>query len=98
MSNRERVRQICEGLKDKCVPLAPQLMLSAYINEATERDLAIAHCLGLVATADELLVYGEPTEGMQLEIAEARRLEIPVVFVADAKRDDPQAKMRAVRG
>ena len=96
--NAERVRRICEALKNDCVPLAPQLMLPAFIDDATERDLALAHCLRLVAVADEVRVYGEPTEGMLLEIAEARRLGIPIVFVDDHKRDDPQALLEAVRG
>ena len=96
--NAERVRRICEALKNDCVPLAPQLTLPAFIDEATERELAIVHCLRLVAAADELRVYGEPTDGMRLEIGEAMRLGIPVVFVEDAKRDDPQAKLRAVGG
>jgi hypothetical protein len=61
------------------VPIAPHLILPAYIDESTERELALDHCLRLVAVADEVLVFGSPTEGMRLEIAEARRLGIPVV-------------------
>jgi hypothetical protein len=33
----------------------------------------------MVALSDEVRVYGEPSEGMRLEIAEAERLGIPVV-------------------
>ena len=40
--NAERVRRICETLKRHCVPLAPQLLLPSFIDEATERELAIA--------------------------------------------------------
>ncbi len=90
-SNAERVRLICAALKRECVPLAPHLLLPAYIDEATEREVALAHCLRLVAAADEVRVYGEPTEGMQLEVAEAQRLGIPVVFVKEHKSDDPRA-------
>jgi hypothetical protein len=89
-ANAERVRRICKVLKKDCVPLAPQLMLPAYINESTERDLAIAHCLRLVAAADEVRVYGEISEGMRVEIDEARRLRIPISFVHDHNDDDPQ--------
>ena len=60
------------------LPLAPQIYLPAFLKEDTERDLALKLCLQFVRLADEVLVYGEPTEGMQLEIAEARRLGIPV--------------------
>lgn len=87
--NIERVRRICERLKDTCVPLAPHLLLPAYIDEPTERDVALRHCLRLVAACDEVRVYGEPTEGMRREIEEARRLGIPVVVVDDAVRRLP---------
>ena len=95
--NVERVRRICEALKHDFVPLAPHLLLPAFIDEATERELALAHCLRLVAAADEVRVYGAPTEGMRLEIAEARRLGIPVVFVDGCKRNGPQVHLRAVQ-
>jgi hypothetical protein len=61
------------------LPLAPQLMLPHFVDEFVERDLALKLCLGLVALADEVRVYDEPSEGMRLEIAEAERLGIPVV-------------------
>ena len=95
--NIERVRRICQALKHEHVPLAPHLLLPVYIEEATERDLALRHCLRLIAAVDEVRVFGEPTEGMQLEIAEARRLGIPVVFVDGCKRNDPQVHLRAVQ-
>jgi hypothetical protein len=46
--------------------------------------------LRLVAAADSVHVYGEVSAGMALEIAEARRLGIPIVFV-DHNGDDPRA-------
>ncbi|MGH9783806.1 MAG: hypothetical protein ACRD88_06430, partial [Terriglobia bacterium] len=58
---------------------APQLYLPGFLDEATERDLAMRLCLGLVVLADEVRVYGEPSAGMLEEIAEARRLGIPVI-------------------
>ena len=61
------------------LPIAPQLYLPAFLDEATERDLAIRLSLQLVVLADEVRIYGEPTAGMIEEIAEAERLGIPVV-------------------
>ena len=81
--NAERVRRICEGLKQECVPIAPHLLLPGYIEEATERDLALRHCLRLLAACDEVRVYGEPTAGMRFEIEEARRLGMPVWFAIE---------------
>jgi len=62
-----------------CLPLAPQIYLPQFVDEETERSLALNLCFALVAISDEVRVYGEPTAGMRLEIAEARRLGIPVV-------------------
>jgi len=78
--NRNRVREIARRLAlEGHLPIAPQIYLPQFIDEATERDLALTICLAMLALCDELQVYGEPTEGMRLEIAEARRLGVPIV-------------------
>jgi hypothetical protein len=78
-ANRERVRRICAAVKRDYVPLAPHLLLPAYIEEATERDLALEHGLALLRGADEMWVCADDvSEGMAGEIAEARRLGVPV--------------------
>src|SRR5262245_52730409 len=61
------------------LPVAPHCYLPTFVNEKTERDLALRLCLELLALCDEIRVYSGPTEGMKLEIAEARRLGIPVI-------------------
>jgi hypothetical protein len=87
-ANRERVRRICAAVKRDYVPLAPHLLLPAYIDEATERDLALEHGLALLRGADELWVCADPvTDGMAGELAEARRLGVPVYRIdVDALR------------
>ncbi len=78
--NAQRVRGLCGRLvHEGYLPLASQLFLPQFLDEPTERDLALRCCLRMVALADELYVYGEPTEGMKLEIAEANPLGIPVI-------------------
>ena len=62
------------------MPVVPPLYLPQFLDEATERDIAIACCLKLVSVCDELHVYGEVSEGMRQEIAKANRLGIPVVY------------------
>lgn len=75
--HRERVRRICAAVKRDYVPLAPHLMLPAYIDEATERDLALEHGLALLRGVDELWICTDPvSEGMAGEITEALRLGI----------------------
>ena len=74
------VKRIARALaRDGCLPLAPQIYLPQFVDEATQRDLALQMCLDLVSLSDELRVYGRVTEGMRLEIEAARKLGIPVV-------------------
>ena len=80
ISNSEKVRSLartCSVYGE--LPLAPQIYLPQFLEEATERYLAMRLCLKLVSLSDEVRVYGDPTAGMRLEIAEAERLGIPVV-------------------
>ena len=80
LGNIEGIRRLCHhSVRRGFVPLAPQLSLPQFLDEENERDLALKLCLRLVALADEVRVYGELTEGMRLEVEEARRLGIPVV-------------------
>ena len=82
VGNVARVRSLAREIALRGdVPLAPQLLLPQFLDEATEREIALQACLRLVLLADEVHVYGEPTEGMRREIAEARRWGIPVVRV-----------------
>ena len=60
-------------------PIAPQIYLPQFLDEREERDLALNFCLKLVAIADEVHVFGQPSVGMEMEIAEAKRLGVPVV-------------------
>ena len=81
-ANREHVRRICAAVKRDYVPLAPHLLLPAYVDEATERDLALEHGLALLRGADEMWVCADDvSECMAGEIAEALRLGVPVYRV-----------------
>lgn len=78
--NRRRVAEICSRLiLQNILPISPQIYLPEFLDESTQRDLALRLCLELVELCDEVRVYGEPTEGMRLEITEARRVGIPII-------------------
>ena len=80
--NVKRVRRIVQEIAAaRDLPIAPHLYLTQFLSEESGRDLAIEMCLRLVGLADELRVYGEPSHGMQLEIAEATVRGIPIVHV-----------------
>ena len=81
--NAGRVRALCQVLVECGVlPVAPQIYLPQFIDEATHRDRALQLCLGLLDVCDEVRVYsGRITSGMRLEIEHAEALGIPVRFV-----------------
>ena len=83
VANVERVRAICKAIvAEGHLPLAPQLYLPAFLDEKTERELALVLCLELIAVCDELRVYGGTvTAGMRREMDRAEALGIPVRFV-----------------
>ena len=79
-ANQIAVATISRGLAlDGVLPIAPQIYLPQFIREADERDLALKLCLHRVRLVDVMKVHGRVSDGMRLEIAEARRLGIPVV-------------------
>ncbi|MCC7160065.1 MAG: DUF4406 domain-containing protein, partial [Ignavibacteria bacterium] len=62
------------------------LYLPQLIDETTGREQALALCLELLATCDEVRVFGEiVTEGMERELREAKRLGLPVHFVREVR-------------
>ncbi len=80
--NVERVRGICRQLVAVgYLPIAPHLYLPAFIDEATERELALSLCLELVDLSDELRVFGtDLTIGMGREIQHAKQRGIPIQY------------------
>ena len=82
-ANTGRVKVICRALVERgLLPVAPQLYLPQFLDEATDRDRALELCLGLLEVCDEVRVYGSRiSPGMRLEIDHAVALGIPVRFV-----------------
>jgi DNA polymerase III subunit epsilon len=81
--NVERVTAICKALSASGhLPVAPQLYLPQFMDEATDRERALAMCLELLDASDEVRVYGQSiTAGMRLEIERAEARGLPVRFV-----------------
>ena len=84
--NARGVLEICRALTDSgFLPVAPQVYLPQFLDEANERDRALSLCLELVGACDEVRVYGgRITSGMRREIEYAEARGIPVRF-ADAE-------------
>lgn len=79
--NAAKVRAICRAIVDEGhLPVAPQLYLPAFIDEKTERELALRLCVELIAFCEVLWFYGTRiSAGMEQEISAAHHRGIPVV-------------------
>lgn len=81
-ANVGRVHRISRGLiAEGVLPIAPHLYLPQLVDEATQRERALDLCLELLATCDEVRVFGgRITPGMERELRYAARHGIPVRF------------------
>ena len=70
------------------IPIAPHLLFTQFMDETTERDLAIFMDIALLSKCKELWVFGTPTAGMQKEIDYAKRKKITIrYFSIDMKEE-----------
>lgn len=78
--NAAKVAAICKRLvAEGLMPIAPQVYLAAFVDDATERDTAMALCMDLMRWCDEVRVYGpDLSPGMleELRFAMARGMTI----------------------
>lgn len=83
--NTERARDYCRYAVDQgCTPIAMHLLLPQYIDESTQRQLAMLMDLQMLKRCDELWAFGGVvTSGMQKEIEEARRLGMRIRYVTE---------------
>ena len=83
--NLERARAYSRFAVDEgCIPITPHLMFPQFMNERTERELAMHMDLVLLKHCKELWVFGEEiTSGMQEEIELARKRNLTVKHFSD---------------
>ena len=84
VGNAAKVADICRSLTDAgFAPIAPQLYLPAFVDEATQREEALSLCLELLDVCDEVRVYGDRvTDGMRAEVRHAEARGIAVSFAS----------------
>lgn len=69
------------------IPLTPHLMYPQFMNERTERELAMHMDLVILKHCKELWVFGENiTSGMQEEIDLARKRNLTVKHFSEEKK------------
>ena len=68
------------------IPFAPHLFFTQFFDEYTERDKGMELSLNMIGVADLLAVFGEPTEGMKLEIEFAEKIGVEVQHIENIAR------------
>lgn len=79
--NTEKARDYCRfAMKQGAVPYASHLIFPQFVSEKAERRKALRMGLEMLSRCDEMWCFGGISPGMQMEIDEAKRLEIPVRY------------------
>ena len=88
-SNTQKAIRYSRFAVDKgAIPLAPHLLLPQYMDEQTERDLALFMDLVLLGKCEELWVFGERiSTGMQMEIDKAEKRKLPIRYFSEEDLD-----------
>ena len=92
-TNTQNARQYCRLVMEQGgIPFAPHLLFTQFLdgNKAAERRQGLWMGREMLKLCDELWAFGEPTEGMRMEIAQAECLGIPVcrLDIAGGKRHE----------
>lgn len=71
------------------IPITPHIYLTQFLDDEKppERALGLHIGLAMLASCEELWQFGTPSEGMKGEIAQAKRLGIPVLDGVEMIRD-----------
>lgn len=88
--NTEKARRYSRFAVDAGrIPIAPHLLLPLFMEEESERELAIFMDIAILFKCRELWVLGKPTAGMLNEIAYAERKQMTIkYFNEECKEDD----------
>lgn len=89
--NIERTKKYSRYAVDsKAIPIAPHLLFPQFMDDGTERELALFMDMVLLGRCEELWLFGEQvTEGMSAEIAKAKRKNMKIrYFTEDCEEAD----------
>lgn len=82
--NSRKAASYCRMACEKgCMPIAPHLLFPQFLDEniESERTLGISMGMDLILLCEEMWVFGNPTEGMAMEISFANEHGIKIVLV-----------------
>ena len=80
-TNTQNARRYCSLVMEQGgIPFAPHLLFTQFLDDAIpkEREHGLRMGTQMLRLCDELWVFGEPSEGMRIEIEFAGQLGIPV--------------------
>lgn len=85
LRNTENAQKYSRFAVDRhCIPVTPHLLFPQFMNEETERDLALFMGIVLLTKCAEIWVFGDNiSSGMESEIAKAQRKGIPIRYFSD---------------
>ncbi len=86
--NIDRARRYSRFAVDaKAIPLAPHLLFPQFMDESTERELAVFMDMVLLGRCEQVWVFGSHiSDGMAAEIEKAKRKQIRIrYFTEDCK-------------
>lgn len=88
--NTERARRYSRFAVDRdAIPLAPHLLFPQFMDEDTERELAMRMDLVVLGHCSELWVFGNCiTKGMKAEIDRAKQLNMNIRYFAEEMQED----------
>lgn len=83
--NTQKARRYSRFAVDKgAIPIAPHLLLPQYMDEATERELAMLMDMVILDRCKEVWVFGDfISAGMQSEIDRAQKKQMTIRYFTD---------------
>lgn len=92
--NTIKARRYSRFAVDKgALPIAPHLLLPQYMDETTERELAMQMNMVLLAHCLEIWVFGSfISEGMKAEIARAKQKRMTIRYFTEDLEEEQECK------
>lgn len=80
-----RARRYCRYAADQgFIPLAPHLLFPQFLDEKTERNLALFMGIALLSKCAALWIFGERiSQGMEAEIRYAQKKGKPIKYISE---------------
>ena len=87
--NAEKARRYSRFAVDTGkIPIAPHLLLPQFMEEESERELAMFMDIAILSKCRELWVFGKPTAGMLNEIAYAERKQMTIKYFDEDMKEE----------